>query len=38
MGVEKCYLRRPKSSEGKNILKSDTVTEGNLLIPTCYYV
>lgn len=27
MGVEKCYLKRPKSSEGKNTLKSDIVTE-----------
>lgn len=38
MGVEKCYLKRPNSSEGKNTLKSDTGTEGNSLIVTCYYV
>ena len=38
MGVEECYLKRPKSTEGKNTVKSDTVTEGNSLILTCYYV
>lgn len=38
MGVGKCCLKRPKSNGGKDMLKSDTVTEGNPLILTCYYV